>query len=587
MEIFKGIPASPGIAIGEAMVLGSEEAAITRRFIAADETATEYLRFQTAVDKVKADLYATQAIIRHDAQIAEIAPIFDAHVLMLSDKSLQTEISNRIHKNRFSAEYAVSRSFRKYEKAFSKTGDEYLMQRISDLHDIERRLIAALLGERREDLKSLDREVILVAHDLTPSQAALMDKKCTIGFITNVGGKTGHTAIVARAREIPAVVGLENITDDLSNGDTLIIDGNRGIVVVDPDEATLESYKEKISEFCHFEATLSSEKGLPNETTDGTRIKISSNIEFPSELETSAEYQGDGVGLYRTEFLYVGAKNTPDEEVHLAAYQQALKNLKGKELTIRTFDLGADKLFHLEQQSLKSLVLERNPALGCRAIRYTAKHPQLLREQVRAICRASAFGDVRVMLPMVCCREEVLQFRELVSEEQEKLDENRIQFNPQMKIGIMVEVPAVALSMENFLDVADFFSIGTNDLTQYTMAVDRGNESVADLYRPAHLGVLRLVKQAITVATENNHPISVCGEIAGDPSFTFLLLGFGLRSFSVCPALIPEIKKLIRSISITTAKEIADKAMTLRTSNEILTFLRDETRKICPAWTFA
>ncbi len=589
MEILKGIAVSPGFAIGEAFILGSEESVIPRRFISVDEIDSEYARFHAAVDKAKNDIRELQEKVKADEIGSEAVPIFDAHIMILSDNSLHEEVLNRISKNRFSAEYAVSRSLRKYEKAFSKMGDSYLAQRISDLHDIERRLLRALLGDRREDLKQLNREVILVAHDLTPSQTASMDKNRVKGFATDVGGKTGHTAIIARARELPAVVGLESVSNDVSSGDTLIIDGNRGIVVVNPDEKTLETYRRLASDFQCFEQSLIDEKDLPAETMDGHRVRVSANIEFPSEIASVCNMGGEGVGLYRTEFLYVGAETIPDEETHFQAYRTAVENLPDMKVTIRTLDLGADKFFHLERDmgmDDKALLNERNPVLGCRAIRYLARHPQLMRAQVRAICRASALGRVNLLVPMVCCREEVERLREVVQREQEALDEEGIAFDPDMPVGIMVEVPSVALTIEHYMDICDFFSIGTNDLTQYTIAVDRTNEHVANLYRPAHPAVLRLVNEVIQVGREYNKPVSVCGEIASDPTFTPLLLGMGLMHFSVSPPLIPEIKKLLRSFTYAEAQEIVKEVMNFKTSREITTHLRNIVRKRQPDWSF-
>ncbi len=589
MEILKGIAVSPGFAIGEAFILGSEESVIPRRFISVDEIDSEFERFHAAVEKAKSDIRDLQEKVKADEIGYEAVPIFDAHIMILADKSLHEEVLNRISKNRFSAEYAVSRSLRKYEKAFSKMGDSYLAQRISDLHDIERRLLRALLGERKEDLKQLNRQVILVAHDLTPSQTASMDREHVIGFATDVGGKTGHTAIIARARELPAVVGLETVSSDVSSGDTLIIDGNRGIIVVNPDEKTLDTYRRLASDFHNFEVSLFSEKDIPSDTTDGRKIRVSANIEFPNEIESVTNMGGDGVGLYRTEFLYVGSETVPDEETHFQAYKQAVAALPDMKVTIRTLDLGADKFFHLERDmgmDDKSLLNEKNPVLGCRAIRYFARHPQLMKAQVRAICRASALGKVNLMLPMICCREEVEKVREVVQREQEALDEEGIDFDPDMPVGIMVEVPSVAITIENYMDLCDFFSIGTNDLTQYTIAVDRTNEHVANLYRPANPAILKLIQNVIKAGEDYGKPVSVCGEMASDPTFTLLLLGMGLKHFSVSPPLIPEVKKLIRSISYPEAQEIAREAAGYKTAREITSFLHNVLRKYQPDWSF-
>ncbi len=589
MEVLKGIPVSTGFAIGEAFVLGNEESVIPRRFISVSEIDDESDRFHTAVENAKEDIRELQAKIKSDAIGSEAVPIFDAHILILDDASLHQEVLNRISKNRFSAEYAVSRSLRKYEKAFSKIDDDYLAQRISDLHDIERRLLRALLGERKEDLKQLDRQVIVIAHDLTPTQTASMDREHIIGFCTDVGGMTGHTAIIARSRELPAVVGLETVTSDVSSGDTVIVDGNRGLVIINPDAGTLETYEALASDFHVFEESLIGEKDLPAETIDGNRVRVSANLEFPSEIDAVTRTGGEGIGLYRTEFLYINSDTVPDEEVHMEAYRQAVENMPELKVTIRTLDLGADKFFHLEKNigsDDKALLNERNPALGCRAIRYCARHPKLFRAQIRAICRASALGRVNLMVPMISCREEVEYVVQLVRKEQEILDEEGIEFDPAMPIGIMIEVPSVAIDIDSYMDVCDFFSIGTNDLTQYVIAVDRTNEHVANLYSPTNPAVLKLLLNVIKAGAKHNKPVSVCGEIAGDPLFTFLLLGMGLKHFSVSPPLIPEVKKLIRSITMDEAKAIVDDVMKLNNSREITTYLRNVTRKYQPDWSF-
>ena len=592
MEILKGIPVSPGFAIAEAFIIDSEEAVIPRRFITMKEVEPEVARFHQAVDKAKREIRELQQQVASEIG-AEAAPIFDAHVMILSDRSLHDEVLGRIRNNRFTAEYAVSRSLRKYEKAFRQTDDSYLAQRITDLNDIEHRLLDALLGERKETLKHIDRQVVVVAHDLTPSQTASMDREKIIGFACDVGGMTGHTAIVARARELPAVVGLGTVTTDVSMGDLLIIDGNRGIVVVNPDENTMETYRRMVSDFHVFEETLIGEKDLPATTLDGCEASVMANIEFPKEIETVLHFGGQGVGLYRTEFLYLETDQEPDEEDHLAAYQRAISTMRELPISIRTLDLGADKFFFKDQPSQASdryrsgsSPHERNPVLGCRAIRYCLQHPRILLQQIRAICRASALGHIKMMIPMVSCRDEVVQVRQMVAEVQERLAEEGVPFNPDMPVGIMVEVPSVALTMELYMDLCDFFSIGTNDLTQYLVAADRTNEHVASLYRPGHPALLRLIADVIRTCKEAGKEISLCGEMAGDPTFVLFLLGLGLTQFSVSPPLIPEVKKLIRSVTLDRAKDVAANALDLTTSREVVAYLRTVVREYQPGWTF-
>ncbi|MBN2712485.1 MAG: phosphoenolpyruvate--protein phosphotransferase, partial [Planctomycetes bacterium] len=421
-----------------------------------------------------------------------------------------------------------------------------------------------------------------------PSQTASLDREKIIGFATDVGGTTGHTAIVARARELPAVVGLGTVSTDVSMGDLLIIDGNRGIVVVNPDENTMETYRRMVSDFHMFEETLIGEKDLPAITIDDCSVSVVANIEFPKEIETVSHFGGEGVGLYRTEFLYLegDSNRDPDEAEHFANYEQAIKNIKDMPIAIRTLDLGADKFFFRGDGAGAATSGERNPVLGCRAIRYCLQHPKVFIQQIRAICRASALGDVKMMIPMVSCRDELLQVRQMVNEVQERLADENIPYDPEMPVGIMVEVPSVALTIERFMDISDFFSIGTNDLTQYVLAADRTNEHVAGLYRPGHPAVLRLIKLVIETANKAGKPISLCGEMAGDPTFVIFLLGLGLRSFSVSPPLIPEVKKLIRSITLEKAEEVARHTMTLGSTREVIAYLRNIVREFQPSWTF-
>ncbi|MBN1257891.1 MAG: phosphoenolpyruvate--protein phosphotransferase [Planctomycetes bacterium] len=580
MEILKGIPVSPGFAIAEAFVIASRNLDIPRRFINESEVERERDRFFAAVKVAQDDIRALQN--RMEPEIGgEAAPIFDAHVMILADSSLHDEVIRRIIENRFSAEYAVSRSLRKFEKAFYSIEDQYLAQRVADIQDIEQRLLRALLGERTHELEELKKRVVLVAHNLTPSEIASIDPNYVMGFCTDVGGSTGHTAIVARAMEIPAVVGLRGISGDISQGDTIIIDGNRGVVIINPDSETIVRYRGIADDFHQFEQALYSEKDLPTVTTDGVKAVVMGNIEFPREIEQVINSGGKGVALYRTEFLYLASKKAPDEEIHYQAYCKAVKHLNGRPITIRTLDLGADKFFQKEAP-----MHENNPQLGCRAVRYCLLRPDIFRTQIRAICRASAHGQVSMMIPMVSNVEEVRRTLDLLREIQDELSTENIPFDENMPIGIMVEVPAVAITMDAYIDLVDFFSIGTNDLIQYTLAVDRTNEHVADLYKPSHPAVLTLVKNVIAAGLKYNKPVSMCGEMCADPIFVPFLLGVGLRTFSVPPPLIPEVKKLIRSVSISQAEEIAAKVFTYNDSRDISAYLRNTTREIVPDWAF-
>lgn len=580
METIKGIPVSQGIAIGKAHVLGSSESKLPPSYLSDDDAVpAEIERFKYAVETAQKEIEDLKKRIQSET-ITDVGSIFDAHILILSDHSLHAEVIRRISKNRMTAEYAVQCTIGEFVRNIK--GNTFLQPRINDLHDIERKLLKAILGKQYEELHTIDEPVIIVAHDLMPSQTATLDKNKILGFATDIGGTTGHTAIIARAREIPAVVGLNSLSSDILPGTPVILDGNRGIIILDPDAGTLETYEKISADFHKFEEELLQEKEIPAVTIDGCRTYVQGNMEFPSEADFIARMGADGVGLYRTEFLYVENKGEPDEEAHFAAYRFALEQANGKPITIRTLDLGSDKNFHLG--SMERISLERNPGLGCRAIRYCLANPDLFRRQIRAICRASALGEIKLLIPMVSSREEVLQTRKFIAAVQERLAEENIDFDKNMQIGIMVEIPSVALSIDLFCDICDFFSIGTNDLTQYMLAVDRTNEKVAGLFRPEHPAVLRAIKYVIETANSRGIPVSLCGEMASDPLFVIFLLGMGLRTFSVSPRQIPEVKKLIRLASLNLARDVAETALALSSARDVLTYLRGVVKNIQPGW---
>ncbi len=568
--IIRGIPVSQGVAIGQAYVLGSAESKLPPSYLSEEELIpAEVERFQQAVVKAQTEIETLKSSVQMDAR-QDVGPIFDAHILILSDPALKTEVLRRIQRNRMTAEYAVQCTIGEYVRGLK--GKPFLSPRINDMQDIERRLLRAILGKQYEELHSLNREVIIIAHDLTPSQTAGMDREHILGFATDVGGTTGHTAIVARAREIPAVVGLGNISDTIQSGTEVILDGSRGTLIIQPQEKTKQAYEKLRDEFQRFGAELLSEASQPAVTLDGCRVHVQGNIEFPQETDSILRNGADGVGLYRTEFIYLENEGEPDEETHFEAYSRVVKALGGRPITIRTLDLGYDKAFHLKDGD--NFAIEKNPGLGCRAVRYCLANPELFRSQIRAICRASAFGEVKMMIPMISSRDEVQRVVRMVRSVQEWLSDEGIPFDPDMKIGIMVEVPSVAITIEQFCDICDFFSIGTNDLIQYLLAVDRTNEHVAPLYRPEHPSVLRLLRYVIENTQAHNVPVSMCGEMAGDPLFVQFLLGLGLRNFSVSPPQIPEVKKIIRSTSLGQARKLAQQAMSLSSARDVKYCLR-------------
>ncbi|MDD4890647.1 MAG: phosphoenolpyruvate--protein phosphotransferase [Phycisphaerae bacterium] len=576
MEIRKGIGVSPGVAIASAFVLETEEFRVPRRTITPEQVDAELARLDRGLDESQAELEE----LRRGAvnQLGtEAASIFDFHLGMLRDRSLLKQIRETVTEKLFTAEYAVATVLRAHAKAFLQMSNSVLPERVRDIYDLEKRLLRHLLGERRETLEHLTEDVVVVAHDLTPSQTASLVKSRVMGFATDAGGRTSHTAIVARALSIPAVVGVADISRDVAAGDTVIIDGNRGVVIINPDELTLEEHRRYIREYTALEQELDELRTVPALTKDGVHVRLMGNIEFPNEVETALEKGGDGIGLYRTEFLYLGSEREPTEEEHYKAYEQAIVAVRGKPIILRTLDLGADKWTQRQREEP-----ERNPFLGLRSIRFCLQNLPLFRTQLRAMLRASVLGDMRIMLPLITSALELRQAKIVMGDVMEDLEEERIPFNRSVKLGIMIETPAAALTAPTLAKESDFFSIGTNDLIQYTLAVDRTNERVAPLFTAANPAVIKMIKDILKVGRRQGIDVSLCGEMAGEPEYTILLLGLGLRAFSMTPPRIPQIKRVIRSVTLEKAMKITRRVMTFDTDRQILNYLREETRRVAP-----
>lgn len=581
MEIKNGIPVSPGVAIAPALVLDSESFRIPRRFIRKDEVDTELKRFELARTKAIEEIAEIRDSV-HSVAKDEVGLIFDAHLRMLEDPLITREIPEKIRGKRYTPEYAVSRVFKKIIKPIKEINDAYFLQRVNDFYDIQKRLLRNLLGQRAHDLTKLDRKVVVVAHDLTPSQTATLDKKMVAGFITDVGGATSHTAILANALGIPAVVGLGTITSDISGGDVVIVDGKSGRVIVNPDEATHSKYEARGKGYIDREKRMFEAASKAERTTkDGTAVNLYANIEWDDEIEQAIKLGGDGVGLFRTEFIYSKFGAHPTEDQHFEVYKRALGMLDGRLLTLRTMDFGADK-FATEV----GLEREENPFLGCRSIRLSLRQPHLLITQLRAALRVSAFGNVRIMLPMVGSIEEFRQARAIYDNVKADLTREGVAYRTDVPLGMMVEVPSAALTIDSFMQDADFFSIGTNDLVQYTLAVDRNNQYVANLFKHTNPAVLRLVKLVIDTAVKHNKPVSVCGEMAGEARYAVLLLGFGLRDFSVGPTSLPELRTLLSRVTVDESVKLADKAMALSAADEINDLLEAEVERLLPSEEF-
>ncbi len=575
MEIKKGIAVSPGISIAKCLIVDSEDYRIPRRTINPSQRMIESQRvrnaFKAAIDELT-ELEATYAVEQHN-----IKDIFAVHLRFLHDRSLRRKITDYIHSESVTAEYGVSTILREIASHFSSVKDNYISERAADIYDIERRLLKQLVGSKRQDIENLTEEVTIVARELSPTQTAGFNKTFVKGLATDAGGRTSHTAIVARSLGIPAVVALEDLTESVHAGDIIIIDGNRGIVIVNPDEETARQYREYSLEFAALGQKLDAIREKPAVTRDGVKIKILGNIEFPDESEMVLQKGGEGIGLYRTEFLYLNSKDEPTEEEHYQAYSETIKVFKNRPITIRTMDLGADKY----TQSKRSAP-EPNPFLGLRSIRFCLQNLAMFKTQLRSILRASVLGNVQVMFPLITNLQEVMQAKMILRDVMEDLDEDSIAYNKKIRIGIMIETPSAALTASTLARDVDFFSIGTNDLTQYTLAVDRGNELVSTLYSPVDPAVLRLIRTVIQDAHKAQIDLSVCGEMASEPEYVMLLLGMGVRTISLAHPMIPEIKQIIRSTTITECNSIARKILSMNSVRQISNYLRDATRKILP-----
>ena len=576
MEILKGIGVSSGVAICSAVVLDAEEYRIPQRRIPAEQVDDEVQRLNRGFLDAAGEV-ANLHISRADLWDSKMKDIFAVHLNFLRDRTLRRRIADLIRQEKYTAEYAVSSTLRDIAKQFALIEDRYLSERVNDIYDIESRLLRHLIGQRREDLEHLTEPVVVVAHDLAPTQTAGFDRKVIKGFATDAGGRTSHTAIVARSLGIPAVVALETVTSQVAAGDTVIVDGHRGTVVINPDPATLEEYRDYRAALAKHELQLGEVAKLKSVTTDGVAITLLGNIEFPDETELVLAKGGDGIGLYRTEFLYLGQIREPTEEDHYQAYIKVIEALGDLPVTIRTVDLGADKF----TQS-KRLLREPNPFLGLRSIRYCLQNLPLFKTQIRAILRASAKGNVKLMFPLISTLTELRQAKWVVADVKEDLEEQHIEFDDDIPIGMMIETPAAALVSEHFAEEVDFFSIGTNDLIQYTLAVDRVNEKVASLYSPTDPAVLALMRQVFQAAKRANIDVSICGEMASEPEFVPLLIGLGFTTLSLAPAMMPEIKTVVRALSMEHCRRLARTVMDFDTDKQTISFLRTELQSIMP-----
>ena len=576
-QYLQGIPASPGIVIGRAWVL-SDRGEIKGRFrllFAEEEQAHEVDRFQAAMDQAHEDLTRLRQEIA--AEFPEHAYLLELHLFILKDQMLNDETLRLIREEHLNAEWALDQAFEKIKELFRRIGDSYIKGRLADVESVYRRLMGNLTG--KESLRSFDSPdpVIIVARDLSPAETTQMTGSTVVGFVTERGGRTSHTAIMAQALEIPAVVGLDNATDEINPGDDIIVDGLLGRVILNPDAEVLEKYRRRQVEFAAFKAEVAQFCTFSAYTLDDHATHILANIELPEEVQLALRSGADGVGLYRTEFLYLRQRHLPTEEELYADYKKVVEAMAPRQVTIRTLDIGGDKFL-----STLEYPQEMNPALGLRAIRFCLKEQEIFRIQLKAILRASAYGQVRVMFPLISSIQEIREARRLLQEVQEELKAQGKLFDPRMPVGAMIEVPAAVTLATLLAKEADFFSIGTNDLIQYTLAIDRGNKQVAGLYQPLHPAVLRMIQQVVEAGRSGGIPVAVCGEMAGDPLYLAILLGLGVDELSMNHMAIPMVKKVIRLINYMDAKQMASQAMDMVTVEEINEFAAQEMNRRFP-----
>ncbi len=565
----KGVLASPGVVIGKAYLLDITKLNITCKKITPEEVDIQLNNFKEAVSRTEKEIIQVKDKV-HEDMGQEYANIFEAHLLVLKDPLLIFEVSERVKKEHINVEYALWEVLEMITENIAALEDEYMRERVVDIYDIGRRILENLVGVTSITLRELKEDAIVIAHNLTPSDTSHMYKGKIIGFATDIGGQTSHTAIMARALEIPAVVGLRDISFRVKSGDTIIIDGSHGVVIINPDANTIEEYEKKKRLFDEFKVGLTWLKDLHGQTNDGYRIDIAANIELPQETEIVRNEGAEGIGLYRTEFLYLDRTDLPNEEEQLEAYLQVISQMKPYPVTIRTLDVGGDKfLSHL------GVPTEVNPFLGLRAIRLCLRHKEMFKIQLRALLRASSFGKIRIMFPMISELEELRQTKKILEEVKQELKIEKVCFDPNIEIGIMIETPSAAMTADVLANEVDFFSIGTNDLIQYTIAIDRINEQLVHLYNPLHPAVLRLINYTIKSAHKRGIWVGMCGEMAGDPLFTVILAGMGLDELSMSSGSIPKVKEVVRSINIFEAKELAQKILKLQTTAEIEEVLKE------------
>lgn len=569
-RIFHGVGASPGIVIGEARIADRSRVAVVEVPIDPAEVPSEIMRVRKALDETKAELKALKEEIAENKGLEHLY-VIDTHLLILDDSMLVGETVQCIEHEKINAEAALKKTLKKFKEFFEGIEDEYLRERSGDIETVVERVLRNMLGKRHEPFLESAGRVIIVAHDLSPADILQIDKNKVIGFVTELGGKTSHTAILSRSLEIPAVVGLEKILSEISNGDPVIIDGKNGVVIVNPDEQTFRDYLQNKQYYEYQERELLKLRDLPAETVDGYRISLKGNVEFVEEIPSIRKHGGEGVGLYRTEMLFINRNSLPDEEEQFRVYAEAARQMAPFPVTIRTLDVGGDKFVHD-----LNLDDELNPALGVRAIRLSLRQPGIFKSQLRAILRAGAFGKVRIFFPMISGVAEIREAKALLDEAKNELREACTPFDENIEIGIMIETPSAVIIADFLAREVDFFSVGTNDLIQYSLAIDRTNEHLSDLYEPLHPAVLRSLKMIADAAHAAGIEVCICGEMAGEPAYLPILLGLGYEELSMNAVSIPKVKKVLRRCSRGEAVTLAQQALKFSTAAEVESYLQSQ-----------
>jgi phosphotransferase system enzyme I (PtsI) len=574
--VLQGIAVSPGIIIGKARLVDRSKVKIFYQYLVNnDQLNREVKRFKDAVHSTEIQLNSLKNGMPE--QLKGHAFILDSHLMILKDSMLYDSTVQRILDEKINAEWALKKSLEDIREIFNQVDDEYISNRINDVENVTERILRNLSGDEQQSLASINERVIIVAHELSPGDTSELNASKVMGFITDVGGRTSHAAIMAQALQIPVVVGLESATKHVDEGDLLIVDGNTGEVIISPEDEVIIEYQEKQLRHEEYKSSIDRASHLPAITRDGHEIAVRANMEFLEEVAAAREYGSEGIGLYRTEFLYLKSKGLPDEEELFEDYREVAEIVAPEPVIIRTLDMGADKF-----TSGPGIDGEANPALGLRAIRFCLQEPEIFKTQLRAILRASFYGKIEIMFPMISGLQEVLDVKHLLGQVKDDLDHEDIQYDSNIKMGIMIEVPSAVTMAEVLAHHVDFFSIGTNDLIQYALAIDRVNEHVAYMYQPFHPALLRMIQQVVRAAKSAGIGVSVCGEMAGDPLCVCLLLSLGIEELSMNARTIPLIKKVIRSISIEESRADFENIMKLGTAKEVLAHVSYRMKRLLP-----